>query len=68
MSSFASDSLSPSLSLPSCVALTTGESGLGKSTLINTLFNHRMYPKKEVPAPEEERPQTVAIESMSAGE
>lgn len=45
-----------------------GESGLGKSTLVNTLFNHKLYPKKEVPAPHMERPKTVAIESISAGE
>jgi septin 7 len=45
----------------------SGESGLGKSTLINTLFNTRLYPKKEVPPPHQERPKTVAIESISAG-
>ncbi|UZJ55295.1 hypothetical protein CBS101457_004615 [Exobasidium rhododendri] len=43
-----------------------GESGLGKSTLINTLFNTRLYPKKEVLPPHHERPKTVAIESISA--
>ncbi|GJN87849.1 hypothetical protein Rhopal_000804-T1 [Rhodotorula paludigena] len=42
------------------------ESGLGKSTLINTLFNTSLYAKKNVPRPEHERPQTVAIESITA--
>jgi hypothetical protein len=45
----------------------TGESGLGKSTLINTLFNTTLYPRKEPLPPSAERPKTVAIESISAG-
>lgn len=44
-----------------------GESGLGKSTLVNTLFNTTLYPPKEALAPDAERPQTVAIQSISAG-
>lgn len=44
-----------------------GESGLGKSTLVNTLFNTQLYPPKEQLPPSAERPQTVAIESISAG-
>lgn len=44
-----------------------GESGLGKSTLINTLFNTTLYPPKEHLHPSAERPKTVAIESISAG-
>ena len=44
-----------------------GESGLGKSTLINTLFNTTLYPPKEVLPPSADRPKTVAIESISAG-
>lgn len=47
--------------------LYTGESGLGKSTLINTLFNTTLYPGKEPLPPSAERPQTVSIESISAG-
>jgi len=44
-----------------------GESGLGKSTLINTLFSTTLYPPKVPLAPAEERPKTVAIESIGAG-
>lgn len=40
---------------------------MGKSTLVNTLFNTTLYPPKEPPAPNAERPQTVAIQSISAG-
>jgi len=46
--------------------MVVGESGLGKSTLVNTLFNTTLYPPKEPPAPNAERPQTVAIQSISA--
>ena len=45
-----------------------GESGLGKSTLINTLFNTTLYAPKEILAPSAERPKTVAIQSISAGQ
>lgn len=48
-------------------ALGSGESGLGKSTLINTLFNTTLYPFKEPLPPTAERPKTVAIESIGAG-
>lgn len=45
----------------------TGESGLGKSTLVNTLFNTSLYPPKEPLPPSADRPKTVAIESIGAG-
>ncbi|KAI9512823.1 cell division control/GTP binding protein [Russula earlei] len=46
--------------------MVVGESGLGKSTLVNTLFNTMLYPPKEPLAPNAERTQTVAIQSISA--
>ena len=51
-----------------CIWLnTTGESGLGKSTLVNTLFNTSLYPPKERKAPNLEiQPKTVSIQSISA--
>ena len=47
--------------------LITGESGLGKSTLVNTLFNTSLYPPKERSGPSLDiMPKTVAIQSISA--
>lgn len=44
-----------------------GESGLGKSTLVNTLFNTSLYPPKEPNAPSHEiLPKTVSIQAISA--
>ena len=45
-----------------------GESGLGKSTLINTLFETKLYEPKQIPAPGVDRGKTVQIESISAGQ
>ncbi|KAJ7730802.1 Septin-domain-containing protein [Mycena metata] len=46
----------------------SSELGLGKSTLINTPFNTNLYPPKKPLPPAAERPKTVAIESIGAGE
>jgi septin 7 len=44
-----------------------GESGLGKSTLVNTLFNTSLYPPKERKGPSLDIiPKTVTIQSISA--
>ncbi|KAI1936805.1 Cell division control protein 3 [Ophidiomyces ophidiicola] len=44
-----------------------GESGLGKSTLVNTLFNTSLYPPKERKGPSLDIiPKTVSIQSISA--
>lgn len=47
--------------------MVVGESALGKSTLINTLFSTGLYQKKQAPPPDQERSQTVSIESISSG-
>jgi len=44
-----------------------GESGLGKSTLVNTLFGTTLYPNKGEADPSDETPKTVEIQSLSAG-
>lgn len=43
-----------------------GESGLGKSTLVNTLFNTSLYPPKERKPPSLDISKTVTIQSISA--
>ncbi|KAJ3112046.1 hypothetical protein HDU96_004998 [Phlyctochytrium bullatum] len=43
-----------------------GESGLGKSTLVNTLFNTTLYPNKEPRELTTETPKTVEIQTISA--
>ncbi|CAG8614378.1 32235_t:CDS:10 [Gigaspora margarita] len=45
-----------------------GESGLGKSTLVNTLFGTTLYPNKGETEPSDETPKTVEIQSLNIEE
>jgi septin 7 len=58
---------SPWLRGPLLTVCYPGESGLGKSTLVNTLFNTSLYPPKERKGPSLDIiPKTVTIQSISA--
>ncbi|ODQ80017.1 hypothetical protein BABINDRAFT_8197 [Babjeviella inositovora NRRL Y-12698] len=46
--------------------MVVGESGLGKSTLMNTLFNRNLYSASSAAIPATEKPSAVEIESLSA--
>lgn len=46
----------------------TGQSGLGKSTLMNTLFKSKVSRRSVLPAAQEKIPKTVEIKSISHGE
>lgn len=54
-------SLSPSL------FLLTGQSGLGKSTLMNTLFKSKVSRKSVLATAQEKIPKTIEIKSISHG-
>ncbi|ODV62795.1 septin CDC3, partial [Ascoidea rubescens DSM 1968] len=43
-----------------------GENGLGKTTLVNTLFNRSLFPEKDPKDPASEPPSSVEIETVSA--
>ncbi|KAI8866892.1 septin AspB [Ramicandelaber brevisporus] len=45
--------------------MVVGQSGLGKSTLVNTLFSTKLFPDKETASPSAEVPKTVDIQSIS---
>ncbi|KAL7421268.1 Cell division control protein 3 [Cryptotrichosporon argae] len=47
-------------------AMVVGESGLGKSTLINTLFETKLYQPKQIPLPGQDRGSTVEIKTTTA--
>lgn len=46
--------------------MVVGESGLGKSTLVNCLFNTQLFPNKDSVALSEETPKTVSIQAITA--
>ncbi|CAO3667075.1 unnamed protein product [Rhizopus stolonifer] len=46
--------------------MVVGESGLGKSTLVNTLFNTQLYPPKETVELTHEATQTVEVKSITS--
>ncbi|KAI9266064.1 Septin-domain-containing protein [Sporodiniella umbellata] len=46
--------------------MVVGESGLGKSTLVNTLFNNQLYPPRETVELSHENNQTVEIKSITS--
>ncbi len=56
-----------SLSALSTVFLITGQSGLGKSTLMNTLFKSKVSRKSVQATAQEKIPKTIEIKSISHG-
>ena len=50
-----------------CVCVCLGQSGLGKSTLMNTLFKSKVSRKSVMGTGEERIPKTIEIKSISHG-
>jgi septin 7 len=48
------------------IHLKIGESGLGKSTMINTIFNCKLYPEKQDQELTVETPKTINIQAITA--
>ena len=44
-----------------------GESGIGKSTVINNLFNAELYPKKQSVPLTEDSPTEVQLKAINGG-
>lgn len=59
--------LSHCLSASLTVNLLTGQSGLGKSTLMNTLFKSKVSRKSVLATAQEKIPKTIEIKSISHG-
>lgn len=59
--------LSHCLSASLTVDLLTGQSGLGKSTLMNTLFKSKVSRKSVLATAQEKIPKTIEIKSISHG-
>lgn len=55
-------------SLQAASLLSSGQSGLGKSTLINTLFKSKISRKSVQPTSEERIPKTIEIKSITHGQ
>ena len=55
------------LSVCVCVCVCLGQSGLGKSTLMNTLFKSKVSRKSVMGTGEERIPKTIEIKSVSHG-
>ena len=51
-----------------CVCVCVGQSGLGKSTLMNTLFKSKVSRKSVQATSQEKIPKTIHIKSVSHGE
>lgn len=62
-----SSNLEVCVSFSLAVFLLTGQSGLGKSTLMNTLFKSKVSRKSVLATAQEKIPKTIEIKSISHG-